>query len=304
LPFYIAAISPLRAFRYRTAYWIWQSVSLAAVLAFVYFWPGTPRWVTALACCWSAPLLECFIMGRDVAVILMVLALSWALFVHGRHFAAGCVLSLCLIKYNLFLPLPLLVAGKRLWRLGAGLVAGTALLLAISFAVGGWAWPLQYVAELRMPAATPNYWGMPNFHGLFSGLHSVFPEAAATCLALGSAWLVARGEQTERAVMAMLAAGLLVSYHAFFGDDTILIPVGLYLLTRATHMVSKLVGIVMLCPLTYLPFTSVHPWIPPAAVLVLPLAAVVGEEIRARRKAPMENGAAHAQIHGRYVTAG
>jgi hypothetical protein len=44
------------------------------------------------------PLLDCFIMGRDLEVLLPALAASLALLFRGRHFAAGCVLSLCLIS--------------------------------------------------------------------------------------------------------------------------------------------------------------------------------------------------------------
>lgn len=299
LPFYAAMMSPLRAFPYHRAYWIWQSASLAALVVFVYFWPGPRKWMTAMACCWSAPLVECFLAGRDVAIVLMVLAVSLALFFRGRHFAAGCVLSLCLIKYNLFLPLPLLIAGKRLWRLGGGILAGGAVLLGISFAVSGWSWPLQYAAMLRAPNTTPSYAAMPNLHGLLSGLHGIFPEAAATCAVLIAVWLVIRGGENDRAVAAMLAGGLLVSYHAFFGDEAILIPVGLYLLGQARGTPGKLVGIVMLCPLTYIPFRIPNPPIPPSAVLLLPLLVMLVEEIRARRSRKLP-----AEVHEVCVTAG
>jgi hypothetical protein len=290
LPFYIAMISPLRAFSYYKAYWVWQLASLAAVGVFVYFWPGPRRWVTAMACCWSAPLLECFFMGRDVALILMVLAVSMALFFRGRHFAAGCVLSLCLIKYNLFLPLPFLIAGKRLWRLGGGVLAGGAVLLAVSFAIGGWSWPWQYAAELRMPNTTPSYAGMPNFHGLFSWSHGIFLEAAASSLALIAVWLVSRGADAMRGIAAMLAAGLLVSYHAFFGDAAMTIPVGLYLLGQVSSGPGRLVGMVLLCPLVYLPFAMSHPPAPPSAVLLLPLLVMTAEAIRGRRSPAVPAG--------------
>ena len=111
-PFYAGLISPLRFFSYQTAYWIWQSASLLSTLLFIYVWPVSQRWITALACCWSVPLLDCFIMGQDVPIVMLGLAAALALFFRGHHFAAGCVFSLCLIKYNLFLPMPLLIIGK------------------------------------------------------------------------------------------------------------------------------------------------------------------------------------------------
>src|SRR5437588_3628606 len=65
LPYYAAWISPLRFFSFDAAYWIWQTASLAGVLLFIYFWPAPARWMTAMACCWSLPLLECFVSGQD-----------------------------------------------------------------------------------------------------------------------------------------------------------------------------------------------------------------------------------------------
>jgi len=279
LPFYIAMISPLRLLSYQMAYWAWQSVSLAAVLVFVCFWPGPGKWVTAMACCWSAPLLDCFIVGRDVPVILMVLAVSLALFFRGRHFAAGCVLSLCLIKYNLFLPLPLLIVGKRLWRFGGGILVGGSVLVVVSFAVGGWSWPRQYVAMLT--AAMPRYEAMPNLHGLFSQSHGIALEAAGVGATLLAAWLVIRGEDTARGIAALLAAGLLTSYHAFFGDAVIMIPVSVCLISQARSLPGKLAGIFLLCPLAYWPFMVRQAPIPPSAVLLLPLLVLAAEEIRA-----------------------
>src|ERR1039458_3315216 len=87
LPYYDALISPLRFLGFRQAYLVWQGVSLAAVLIFLFFWPGPRRWVAVCACCWSAPLFNCFIVGQDITLPLAALALSLALFFRGRHFA-------------------------------------------------------------------------------------------------------------------------------------------------------------------------------------------------------------------------
>ena len=295
LPVYAAAISPLRLLSYQRAYWIWQSVSLAAVLLFVWFWPAPRKWMTAMACCWSMPLLDCFIMGRDLAVVMLALAVSLALLFRGRRFAAGCVFSLCLIKYNLFFSIPLLIFGKRLWRFGGGMVAGGAALLAMSFAVGGWSWPWRYAALLRLPATTPSYDGMPNLHGLLSGLpHSVLLEPAVTCAVIVAAWLVIRAADITTAISATLATGLLVSFHAFFGDALILAPACLLLLSRAPSAPLKLVAIFLLCPLAYLPFSLPAPPFPPSAVMLLPLLAVGAEQVRASVSPSPPAASAHA----------
>jgi hypothetical protein len=284
LPFYPMFISPLRLFSYQTAYWIWQVASLAAVLLLVYFWPAPQRWLALMACCWSAPLLTCFVMGQDITMVMMVLTISLALLFSGRHFWAGCVFSLCLIKFNLFLPVPLLIMGKRLWRFGGGMLAGGAVLMALSFAVGGWSWPLQYAALLRLPTTTPSYDGMPNLHGLFSNWpHSMLLEAGGACLVMAAAWLVMRGGEIRHAIAAMLVSGLLISHHAFFQDAFILAPASLCMMQGGTNLVYRLVGILLLSPLAYLAFlVPVSPF-PPAAVFLLPLAVMAAGEIRKGR---------------------
>jgi hypothetical protein len=282
LPFYAALLVPLRFFSYRHAYWLWQLGSLAAALLFVHFWPVPRRWIAAMALCWSMPLLWCLCMGRDLVALMPVLAVSLALLFRGKHFAAGCVLSLCLIKYNLFLTIPLLIVGKRLWRFGGGMVAGGAALLAISFAVAGSSWPWQYVAVLRLPATTPRLAAMPNLHGLFSSLPpSALLEAAGTCMVLTAAWLVIRSGDIARAVSATLISGLLISYHAFFGDTLILLPACLLLLNAAPSVPLRLAAWFLLCPVAHLPFVFPGSPYPPPVVLLLPLLVMVTEAILA-----------------------
>ena len=167
-PYYAGLVSWLRLLPYRQAYWAWQAISFAAVLVFLAFWPGQPRWFAPVACCWSLPLANCFVMGQDVTLVLAVLAASLALLFRGRHFAAGCLIALCSIKFHLFVTLPLFVLTRRLWRFGAGSVAGGLVLLAGSFAVQGWNWPADYARMLRLPTSTPSFSLMPNLNGLFS----------------------------------------------------------------------------------------------------------------------------------------
>ena len=286
LPFYAAAISPLRWVSYRQARWIWLGASLAATLLFVWSRPKPERWMAAAACCWCAPLTNCFFMGQDLMFVMAALAVSLALFFRGKHFAAGCVFSLCLIKYNLFLPVPLLIAGKRLWRFAGGAAAGGVALLAVSFASGGLTWPAQYVGMLRDARTTPSHVSMPNLNGLFSGLpKSVLLDAASALLLLAAAWAVIRGAEMTHAVAATLLCGVLVSYHAFFADAFLLAPALLAAFETARRSQRGVFGRALLCPLTYMPFLLPGPAVPPAAVLLVPLLFLAGEAVWNRRPA-------------------
>jgi hypothetical protein len=279
LPFYATLISPLRLWSFQHAYWVWQFVSLIALLGFIYYFPA-PRWMTILACCWSVPLLECFIMGRDVVFVMVVLAVALSLFTRGKHFAAGSVLSLCLIKYNLFLLLPLLIVGKRLWRLGTGFIAGGAVLAVVSFAVAGWAWPIHYLEILRLPPTTPQSDGLPNLHGLFALQQNSFLwQAAGTVLVLVVTWLVIRRADTARAFAVTLIGGLLVSYHAFFGDTFILLPAALFLVSAPAGELDLPTGIFLLSPIASLPFLLPKAPYPPAVLLVAILVLLAAPDL-------------------------
>jgi hypothetical protein len=276
-PYYGALVSPLRWLTYLQAYWVWQTVSFAALLVFLALWPGQPRWFKAIACCWSLPLANCFVMGQDVTLVLAVLAVGMALFFRGRHFAAGCVMALCSIKFHLFITLPLLVLTRRLWRFGAGSVAGGAVLLAASFAVQGWRWPAEYVRMLRLPTSTPSFSLMPNLNGLLAGhSHGLGLMTAAACVVVAAAALAMWRGKITVAIAATLLSGLLLSYHAFIADAVLLIPVGLLLMRDKSSRAHRAVGTILLSPLAFLGFRLEHAPYPPAAIVLLPLVAMAG----------------------------
>jgi glycosyl transferase family 87 len=279
LPFYAALLSPLRWWPYHHAYWVWQCLCLLALLGFIYFWPG-PRWVAILACCWSVPLFDCFIVGRDVMLVMLALsAAAWLLW-REKHFAAGCILSLCLIKYNLFFPLPLLILGKRMWRLGTGFAAGAALLVAISFLTGGWNWPLRYIAALRLKATTPESGGLPNLHGLFAMQpDSLLWQAGGTVVVLLATWFVIRHADIAQALAITLISGLLLSYHAFFGDAFILAPAALLLISAPAAELDIPIGVFLLSPIAYLPFLLPKTPLPPSATVVAMLMLITASVV-------------------------
>jgi len=284
LPFYALLISPLRFVSCEKAYWIWQSICLAALVSFIYVWPARSSWRTAMACCWSLPLLNCFIMGQDVMLVMLALSLSVAVLFRGKHFTAGCIFSLCLIKYNLFLTIPLLIIRKRAWKFAYGATAGGLVLLAMSFVGGDWAWPLHYFAVLRLPTTTPHYSGLPNLHGLYYNLpHSLVIESVTACLVALGAWLAMNGKDMGCAIAATLLGGLLLSYHAFFADAVVMVPVGLLLLERTEGFTYKVVALTLLCPLTFLPFWLPSPPFHPAIVFMGALFLLAMHTVRAGR---------------------
>jgi len=276
LPFYAVVLAPLRFLNYRYAYWLWQMLCLAAVAATVWLLPARHRWLTAAACCWSLPLVDGFVMGQDVAIVVLAAAASLALLARGKDFAAGCVLSLCLIKFNLFLALPILILARRMRRFGWGAAVGCAALAAVSFAVAGWNWPVPYVAVLRFPATTALYSGLPNLRGLFAHLPGVdYWQAGATCVTVVVTWIAARRSSLRLAVSATILCGLLVSHHAFCADAFVVVPAAILLWDGAAHQLHRIMALLLLCPLVYLPLaTTGHPLLHPAILFLATLGTI------------------------------
>ncbi|HOQ46374.1 MAG TPA: glycosyltransferase family 87 protein [Bryobacteraceae bacterium] len=183
-PFYALMLSPLGHLPFRSAYFTWMALNLAALA--------------------------------------------------GHYLLAGVVLSMCAIKYHLFLLVPLALVAQRLWRVLAGAGIGAVALTALSFVAGGPQWPAAYLKVLADPAINPSIETMPALAGSVSGLEYgnlilwVFGIAvAAAC------WFIARrAPDFETAFAASLLGSLLLSCHSYVSDATLLIPALLILAER------------------------------------------------------------------------
>ena len=156
-------------------------------------------------------------------------------------------------------------------------MAGGAVLLAASFVVEGWRWPLDYVRMLRLPQSTPSFSLMPNLNGLLSGHpHGPGLMAAAACIVLLATALVMWRAKFTVALAATLLSGLMLSYHAFIADAMLLLPVGLLLMRDKASLAHRAVGLIVLSPLAFLGFRLERVPYPPAAVVLVPLVVMAG----------------------------
>ncbi len=252
LPYYAGLLWPLGRLPYRTAYGVWQLLSVAAVAGFAAVWAPGRRDLTVLFTLLALPVWAGLMNGQDLSFVLLWIALAARWYRQDRRFAAGLVLALGAAKFHLFVLLPLLVAGQRAWRLGAGLAAGGAALAAASFAVGGLHWPADYWRVLTDPNVHPSAGNMPNLHGMLSFWPAVgwleWPLAAAVVAVV---WWVARRADFDRALAATLAGGLLLSYHSYLPDCSILLPAALIALTTARRLPLRVMALFLLTPAAY-----------------------------------------------------
>ena len=137
-PFYAALLWPLGKLPYKESYFVWQALSIGALVAFILLWRIPDRKAAVLACCWSLPLILAIAHGQDLTFLLLLLAVSLRIY-RTRPFVAGFVLSLCAIKFHLFLLLPLLIIGQKRWRMLGGLAAGGAALMRFRLLLPVWA---------------------------------------------------------------------------------------------------------------------------------------------------------------------
>ncbi|HUP02655.1 MAG TPA: glycosyltransferase family 87 protein [Bryobacteraceae bacterium] len=218
-PFLAAMVWPLSRLPYRPAHWLWLAARIGAAIGFVLLWPHSPRRETAVACCWFLPLAAALANGQDVPLLLLWVAAAERCYPR-RPFAAGLALSLCLAKFHLLALLPVFLWVHRRRAIG-GFLAGAAFLGMFSFVVAGWNWPSAYLAVLRLPQISPSIQSMPNLHGL--ALPPAWEAALSLVVFAAALWAVAAAE-AGLALAVTLLAGILLSYHAYLADLTILLP--------------------------------------------------------------------------------
>ena len=119
LPAFAVVLRPLGKLEYLHAYVLWQVLSLSSFAAFLIVWPFRDRALLLFAACWSVPLFADLSSGQDIALLLLVLAITWRL-VGRACFLAGSVLALAMLKYHLFLLVPVFLIAQRRWRMLAG----------------------------------------------------------------------------------------------------------------------------------------------------------------------------------------
>jgi hypothetical protein len=235
LPYVAVILSPLSRLPYSAAYAIWQLLSVASLAVFAWLWPAR-RAVALLICCWFPPVAANLANGQDVTYLLLSVAIAAWLVPRGREFAAGLVLSLCAAKFHLCLFLPVLIVARRMWRLGAGLASGAAVLLGISFLAAGASWPSAYLQTLRSPAVNPGMSKSSLVAVAMATLHGPALWAFLAGLMLLAGLIVYRVAQRHSfplALGAALAGGPIVAFHVYSQDYLLMLPLLLTLVSGA-----------------------------------------------------------------------
>lgn len=242
--------APFATLPYRTAYlaFIACNVALLAVLFLcarslydrrLPFVPPIP----GLLCFLYIPVLVAIWQGQDSILFLLLCTLSWLQLERRRDFVAGCLLALCLFRFQLALPIALLLTIRRGPRFAAGfLTAGTAI-AALCVSLTGWAGTLEFVHLLRGVSLSGDQsakaqflfamhpLAMPNLFGLLFACGTKYlaalPAMAVTVATYGAVFLFAvfhiRRVSSHAAMAISVLTAVLVSHHLYLHDATLLL---------------------------------------------------------------------------------
>jgi hypothetical protein len=205
----------------------------------------------------SIPVLTSFANGQDVMIVLALSAAAIYLDQAERPGLAGLCLALCTIKFHLFVFTPIALLMHRRWRFAASAALGVALELAISFAIAGRHWPMQYAEFLRNPVLHPAPYIMPNVHGI-AGTWVPVEVVLALALAVSTAYICRRAKSFSAAFTLSVFASLLVARHSYIQDCALLLLIPSFLQPESDFV--RQLSMVLLSPFPYFLLMLDRPW--------------------------------------------
>jgi hypothetical protein len=255
-PYEALLFAPLSLLRFRTAYFAFIAINMlflmaaflaarrtfSSIIPFLQPRPGLIFFT-------FIPLYAAIILGQDAILSLMLYCMAWNQLESGKDLNGGLILALAIFKYQIVLPVAVLIAIRRGWRFSSGFLLGSAGVGLVSFCLVGFRGLKDYLGVMRgvtyfdHPALAreftlvpqPNC--MPNLAGLIYEFSSHFLHSAVAFNALVTACSVAllvwcahliRRSDARAAFAIAVIGGLLLSYHLLIYELTILLlPIAL-----------------------------------------------------------------------------
>jgi len=248
-PFEAILFVPFAYLSYQRAYFAWLglNLSLIAIAAFVARRRvpnliNIPAWVYYAAYFAFAPITYGLALGQDTGLVLLLFTIAAVSLIGQRDFLAGCALGLALVKFQLVIPLALVLLLKRRFRCLGGLALVGALLLVLSVMIVGLPELMNYPSYLlqlnqlqTIAAISPQT--MPNLRGFVQAWAgpSWPPQVVNSLIAVLAIALliwVARNWNTKRpgslpylgGLALAFVAAVLTGYHTFVHDLSLLCP--------------------------------------------------------------------------------
>jgi len=254
-PFGALLFAPFAWMPYDTAFRVFLGSQYLGLAVFVW-WAFRRFGQRALLWCAISPVAMFAIGEGQDSVVLLLLALgAFLLLERKRDFASGVLVGLMLIKFHLFLLLPLAMLVQRRWRMLAGYTAAAALQSIVALiTLGGISGIIKYVNFLRtMQKADPHPAQQISVFGLALNFH-----LGITGIAVGIAVVVAlvvyialRGTHWQWFAAAMVGS-MAVPPHVWEYDATALLLPAMYGIFATRDWGVRIPSMLIVCPFIYL----------------------------------------------------
>lgn len=254
-PYSLALFAVLSCLPYRLAEFVWYLANVGMLLALPFALPRTLGWknkaiaAQLLAPVFFIPGLLALMQGQPSILLLLLFAVAFADLSADKEIGAGITLAFATLKPQLALPMLLALVVWRKWRTLAAFAWTGVALLGVSTAIVGWPATLHYpqaVMEFNQLAGAlggehPD--SMPNLRGcLYVFLQGHLSPAALASITIalsilmliGLAMLLKRASAiSDTSLSLVVVASLLVGYHAYLHDDSLLL---LPILLTVSHL--------------------------------------------------------------------
>lgn len=246
LPFLYPAFAalpfvPLSMLPYSVAWVVWLAINAGLLAAAAWFLSRRWKWgalstralLVFFACIFGVSV--ALIQGQISPALLLVFVGAWMLEQERKDMLAGLVLSLALMKFQIALPVALLLLLWRRGRMVAGFTLGGVVLALVSLLLIGSEGAALYVHSMTTmtaqtavnAAGAKSHYGMyptdmPNLHGLMFALSHGARWGLVLTL-LSSCAVLAWAARRKASVLVALPAAMLVSYHMQPHDLTLLL---------------------------------------------------------------------------------
>jgi hypothetical protein len=259
-PAYEALVyAPFSFLHYRAAYFSFIAFNVL-LLAGVFF-AIRPSPLQGMLLFLFAPVLVAVWQGQDSILFLLLCCLAWRQLRNAKDASAGCLLALALFRFQLTIPIAILIAIRRGWRFSLGFLITAAGVVALCVGIVGRTGVVSLIHLLSAGSLSSDQGSvaqrtmaiyplaMPNLLGLLYACGSrmlssrlSFGIAIAASLAL-FLWCLYRTRREPRDTVAFAVAilcSVLVSYHLYLHDASLLL-LPMALLTGQVHRITLLV---------------------------------------------------------------
>lgn len=300
LPYEALVFAPLSYFPYRTAYiiFLFCNLGLAAIGFLLIRERIGSRWLAAAIFAAYFPVAATIADGQDSIMLLVVAGFAWWFYSRNQEWLSGVVLALGLFRFTIVLPIVGLIFLWRRWRFAAGFAITSTVLLICSTWMVGIGQMRLYVAHLLslsgMAQQEAGYYSlsyalprMMNLRGFFVnvlGSERIGGGVAILAAIALLLWMAikARHVQPHHQFALAVAFSVLVSYHLFIYDLTILLIPMMAALGPAEFRNSTLGKTAVVLPWIAVPIGLLwHPFL-----VALPLSAFLWILIRLFEKWP------------------